>query len=169
MLVRLGAGAGRRRRSEVLLLDPGRTLHYHAAQLVGDRVFGGLLLGQVLGGEDLALLLLLEGALEFALLVEDAFAHLLVEHQLPVQVLAVHRVDARVDELLRHDQSLGVGHGVATLLRVVPVDRRHHSSTSFADAENLLFVEGAGAVGVELLLLLLLDVRVSSPLAAGAV
>lgn len=115
----------------------------------------------------MALLLLLEGALQFALLVEDAFAHLLVEHELPVQVLAVHRVDAGVDELLRNDQALAAV-GVA-LLRVVPVDRRHHSSTSPVVGGLKLVVGGAATGPVEVkVLLILLDVRVSSPLAAGA-
>lgn len=167
MGVGLGAGAGRRRR-QVLLLEAGGALHYHPAELVGDGVFRGLLFGQVLGGQNLALLLLFEGALQFALLVEDAFAHLLVEHELSVQVLAVHRVDAGVDELLRHDQALAAVR--VALLRVVPVDRRHHSSTSpVVGGAGLKLVVGGAATGeVKVLLLILLDVRVSSPLAAGA-
>lgn len=86
-----------------------------------------------------------------------------------MQVLAVHRVDAGVDELLRHDQALAAV-GVA-LLRVVPVDRRHHSSTSPVVGGLKLVVGGAATGEVKLMLLLLLillDVRVSSPLAAGA-
>lgn len=172
-LVRALAGTGCCGRREVLLLEPGGTLHYHAAQLVGDGVFCCLLFGEILRGQHLAFLLLLQGALEFALLVEDAFAHLLVEHQLPVQVLAVHRVNAGIDELLRDDQALGIGHGVATLLRrrVVPVDRRHHSSTcSTVSTRDVIVGGAAAAVAVEVKLLrVLLDVRVSSPLlAAGA-
>lgn len=169
------AGTGGRCGGEVLLLEPGGTLHYHAAQFVGDGVFGGLLFGEILCCEHLAFLLLFQRALQFALLVEHAFAHLLVEHQLPVQVLAVHRVDAGIDELLRDDQPLRIGchRLVATLLRrVVPVDRRHHSSTCSTVSTRDLIVGGAaagsgGAVEVKLLRVLL-DVRVSSPLAAGA-
>lgn len=90
-----------------------------------------------------------------------------------MQVLAVHRVDAGIDEFLRDDQALGIGHGVATLLRrrVVPVDRRHHSSTcSTVSTRDVIVGGAAAAVAVEVKLLrVLLDVRVSSPLlAAGA-
>ena len=51
------------------------------------------------------------------------YSHFLVEHELPVQVLPVHRFDAGVGQLLRHDQPLRVGHDG---LRVV--DRWHHST-----------------------------------------
>lgn len=120
-LVLLGTGGCG---GEVLLLQAGRPLHYHPAELVRDGVLLGLLLGEVLRGEHLAFLLLFERPLQFRLLVQHAFAHFLVEHELPMQLLSVRRIEAGVGQLLRDDQPLRVGHDS---LRGGMIDRGHHS------------------------------------------